>query len=44
MKQLTPKQFYEKSRIEGDINNITSNPNPDYDNSLRRTRKYSSPT
>lgn len=34
MKKLTPKQFYEKSRLDGETNNITSNSNPDYDNSF----------
>lgn len=32
MKKLTPKEFYEKTRLDGETNSITYNPNPDYDN------------
>ena len=34
MKKLTPKQFYEKARLEGDTDRITSNPVPDYNNTF----------
>jgi hypothetical protein len=34
MEKLTPKEFYEKSRLEGDTDAITSNPSPDYDNAF----------
>jgi hypothetical protein len=34
MTKLTPKKFYEKARLEGDTDSITSNPAPDYNDTF----------